>query len=277
MLGIGRLPRQPTARPRRSGRPALAAGGFAKGVVGFALPLIGLSLAGSFVPYEVAVALLIVPMLVSNLFQALRQGLGAGARDAAAASGWLNLVLVVMIALAAQLVVALPDRLLFGHPRGRGLGVRRQPARRLAAAVPDRGTGPRSRSAWRSSAGFFGGLSGIWGPPIVMYLLAAGLPKVEMVRAQSLSFLLGSLVLLARAPALGRARTRSRCRPRRGWCCRRWRRCSSATGCTTGWTSDASARLTLAVLVLTGLNLLRRGAVLSAEMPARFPRPAILR
>ena len=44
--------------------------------------------------------------------------------------------------------------------------------------------------------GFFGGLSGIWGPPIVMYLLAVGLPKAEMVRVQSLSFLLGSLVLV---------------------------------------------------------------------------------
>ena len=44
-------------------------------------------------------------------------------------------------------------------------------------------------------AGFFGGLSGIWGPPLVMYLLAVRLPKIEMVRAQSLSFLLGSVVL----------------------------------------------------------------------------------
>ena len=44
--------------------------------------------------------------------------------------------------------------------------------------------------------GFFGGLSGIWGPPLIMYLVAAELPKAEMVRAQSLSFLLGSLVLL---------------------------------------------------------------------------------
>ena len=66
---------------------AMAAGGFAKGVVGFALPLIGVSLAGAFVPYQVAVALLILPMLVSNLFQTLRQGIGAGGRDAAARSG----------------------------------------------------------------------------------------------------------------------------------------------------------------------------------------------
>ena len=66
---------------------ALAAGGFAKGVVGFALPLIALSVAGSFLPYDVAVALLIVPMLVSNLFQTLRNGLGAGARQPRAGSG----------------------------------------------------------------------------------------------------------------------------------------------------------------------------------------------
>ena len=91
---------------------ALAAGGFAKGVVGFALPLIALSLAGSFVPYEVAVALLIVPMLVSNLFQALRQGIGP-ALGSLRRFWRLNLVLVAMIALAAQLVVALPDRVLF--------------------------------------------------------------------------------------------------------------------------------------------------------------------
>ena len=44
-------------------------------------------------------------------------------------------------------------------------------------------------------SGFFGGLSGIWGPPLVMYLISLDLPKTEMVRAQSLSFLLGSVVL----------------------------------------------------------------------------------
>ena len=56
-------------------------------MVGFALPLIALSLAGSFLPYEVAVALLIVPMLVSNLFQALRQGIGPALGSLRASSG----------------------------------------------------------------------------------------------------------------------------------------------------------------------------------------------
>ena len=56
--------------------------------------------------------------------------------------------------------------------------------------------------------GFFGGLSGIWGPPLIMYLVAAELPKAEMLRVQSLVFLLGSAGALRRAPALGGARTR---------------------------------------------------------------------
>ena len=134
---------------------ALAAGGFAKGVVGFALPLIGLSLAGAFVPYQVAVALLIVPMLVSNLVQALRQGIGPA--WVTLRRFWrLNLVLVVVIALAAQLVVALPDRFLFGLL---GVTVSVFGASQLAGWRPrfPSTTGRASRSAWRwwpaSSAG----------------------------------------------------------------------------------------------------------------------------
>ena len=134
----------------------MAAGGFAKGVVGFALPLIGLSLAGAFVPYQVAVALLILPMLVSNLFQALRQGI-APAVETLRRFWLLNLVLVVMIALAAQLVVALPDRFLFGLLGVTVSAFGAQPARRLAAAVPaaspGRGGGRRSGSSAASSAG----------------------------------------------------------------------------------------------------------------------------
>ena len=152
-----------------------------------------MAVAGSFVPYEVAVALLIVPMLVSNLVQALRNGIGpalGSLRD----FWWLNLVLVVMIALSAQLVLALPDRALFAIL---GVTVSAFGASQLAGWRP---RFPMRHKAWVETGvavvgGFFGGLSGIWGPPLVMYLVAAELPKTEMLRVQSLSFLLGSLVL----------------------------------------------------------------------------------
>jgi uncharacterized membrane protein YfcA len=173
---------------------ALGAGGFAKGVVGFALPLIALSTMGSFLPFEVAVALLIVPTLVSNLFQSTRNGIGAALGSLR--TYWrLTLVLVVVLALSAQLVVVLSDTVLFGL-----LGV-------LVSAFGVSqivGWRPRFAPARKNLVevftalvgGFIGGLSGIWGPPVVMYLIAAEVPKVEMVRVQSLCFLAGSLVLL---------------------------------------------------------------------------------
>ena len=89
-------------------------------------------------------------------------------------------------------------------------------------------------------AGFFGGLSGIWGPPLVMYLLALELPKTEMVRAQSLSFLLGSAVLFVAHLHSGVLESGDAAGIGLDDAADHARRCSSATGCTTGWTSGAS-------------------------------------
>ena len=234
---------------------AMALGGFAKGVVGFALPLIALSLAGSFLPYEVAVALLIVPMLVSNLVQALRQGIGAA--WGSLRQFWrLNLVLVVMIALSAQLVVALPDRVLFGIL---GAAVTAFGASQLAGWRP---RFPMRHRAWVETgvalvAGFFGGLSGIWGPPLIMYLLAADLPKTEMVRVQSLSFLLGSLVLFF-------AHLHSGVLDAVTLPASLWMTLPTMVAMFAGYRvhdrldQARFLKVTLAVLVLTGLNLLRR-------------------
>jgi uncharacterized membrane protein YfcA len=238
---------------------ALVAGGFAKGVVGFALPLIALSLAGSVLPYDVAVAVLIVPMLVSNLFQSLRNGVGAALGSLR--EFWrLNLVLAAMIALSAQLVVALPDRLLFGI-----LGVT------VSAFAASQLAGWRHRFPMQHRArvetavalvgGFFGGLSGIWGPPIVMYLLAVGLPKTEMVRTQSLSFLIGSLVLVfahLHTRVLNPVTLPASC----------WLVLPTMAAMFLGYRvhdrldQEVFRKATLAVLVLSGLNLLRRALAL---------------
>jgi uncharacterized membrane protein YfcA len=234
---------------------SMAAGGFAKGVVGFALPLIGLSLAGSFLPYDVAVALLIVPMLVSNLFQTLRQGIGP-ALGSLSRFWRLNLVLVATIALSAQLVVALPDRLLFGIL---GVTVTAFGASQLAGWRPrfDLRHQARVETLVALVAGFFGGLSGIWGPPLVMYLLAVDLPKTEMVRAQSLSFLLGSVVLVGAHLHSGVLNPVTL--PASAWMV-----IPTMAAMFLGYRVHDRLdqawflKLTLVVLVLTGLNLLRR-------------------
>ncbi len=235
---------------------AIAAGGFAKGVVGFALPLVGLSLAGSFVPYEVAVALLIVPMLASNLVQGLRGGVGLALGSLR--RFWLmSVILVVVIALAAQLVTALPESVLFVIV---GAVVSGFAASQLAGWRPR--FPPHHRVAVESgvavAAGVLGGLSGIWGPPLVMYLITLDLPKTEMVRVQSLMFLLGSVVLFfahLHSGVLDAATLPASA----------WMTVPAMLAMFIGYRvhdrldQEVFRRATLIVLVLTGLNLLRRG------------------
>lgn len=234
---------------------AMAAGGFAKGVVGFALPLIGLSVAGAFVPFPVAVALLILPMMVSNLVQTLRQGIGP-AIETLRIFWRLNLILVVTIALSAQLLVVLPERFLFGLL---GMVVSAFGASQLAGWRPRFPTerGHLVEAAVAVVAGFFGGLSGIWGPPVVMYLVARDLPKVDLVRAQSLSFLLGSTVLML-------AHLRSGILDAVTLPTSAWLVLPTMAGMALGYRvhdrldQRRFRTLTLVVLVVSGLNLLRR-------------------
>ncbi len=174
---------------------AVAAGGFAKGVVGFALPLIALSMLGSFLPVEAAVALLIGPTLASNVVQGLRGGMQA-ARDSLARYWRLMAGLMVTIALSAQLVTALPDRVLFAvlGVAITGFGASQLLGWRPVVRPERRGL---AEAATALVGGFFGGIGAIWGPPVVMYLLATGVGRVEMIRVQSLCFLAGSVVLTA--------------------------------------------------------------------------------
>jgi hypothetical protein len=45
--------------------------------------------------------------------------------------------------------------------------------------------------------GLYGGISGVWGPPLIVYLLSVGTPKDEALRVQGVVFLIGAVVLLA--------------------------------------------------------------------------------
>jgi uncharacterized membrane protein YfcA len=234
---------------------ALASGGFTKGVVGFALPLVSLSIMGSFLPLEVAVALLIMPTLVSNAFQSMRNGFVAA--WGSMLKYWrMNLVLVVTIALSAQLVVWMPAALLFAI-----LGV----SITLFGISQLVGWRMPYAAGWKNSVevgvaligGFFGGISGIWGPPLIMYLIAAETPKVEMVRVQSLCFLFGAIVLVG-------AHLRSGVLNDVTLPLSAWLVLPTAAAMFLGYgvqdrlDQALFRRITLIVLIVSGLNLLRR-------------------
>lgn len=167
--------------------------GVVKGAVGFAMPMIMVSALGSFLPAETAVAALILPTVLANAMQALRQGWGV-AWAVLRAYARLILVLTITILLAAQLLPILPQNLFFlllGGPilayalaelAGRRL---RLPARRSAAMD------------WTVGliSGFFGGISGSWGPLIVAWLVALRVNKDENMRAQGVIYLVAGAAL----------------------------------------------------------------------------------
>jgi uncharacterized protein len=233
----------------------LAAGGFAKGVVGFALPLIALSIMGSFLPFAMALALLILPTLASNVVQSLRDGPRAAL--ASIRHFWrMNLCLVIMIAFSAQLVVALPDAFFFGllgtliTVFGLTQTIGWQPR------FPEHHQGA-IESAVGLVAGFFGGVSGVWGPPVVMYLISRNIGKVEMVRVQALAFTLGSIVLTAahwKSGVLNGVTLPASA----------WMILPSLAGMFLGYRvqdrldQQKFRRVTLIILIVAGLNLLRR-------------------
>ncbi|KPP90560.1 MAG: putative permease [Rhodobacteraceae bacterium HLUCCA08] len=168
--------------------------GLIKGMVGFAMPMVMISGLGLFLAPEIALAGLILPTLVTNGWQALRTGPAA----AWAAIREFRLFLAVgavMLTLSAQLVAVLPQRVLLGLIGGPIV---------LFAALQL--VGWQLRLAQRSArieagigafAGFIGGMSGVWGPPTVAYLTAIDTPKARQVVIQGVVYGLGAVMLCA--------------------------------------------------------------------------------
>jgi len=175
--------------------------GFVKGAVGFAMPMIMMSAFGSFLPAETALALLILPTLVTNLAQASRQGWGAAWASTVKYRRHIAMVVVFLI-LSAQFVRAIPQPVLFAL-----LGVPiaifalwQLAGRSLRFRLEHRG---RAEVLLGIVGGLYGGISGIWGPPLIVYLLSIGAEKTEQIRVQGVVFLIGAVVLTAAHLASG--------------------------------------------------------------------------
>lgn len=230
--------------------------GFTKGVVGFALPMVAVSGLGTFLPATYAVAGLLLPALLTNIWQALRDGPGVAM---ATTRSWWRLVLIVLatICVVAPFVAIMSQQLLFVIL---GVGVTGFALLQISGWTPSTRMVSHPAAEWISGllAGLFGGLAAVTGPPIVVYLLARGVQKAEQVRLQGIIFFLGlvALVIIHGQTGILDARTAT----------------LSAllivpafAGMAIGlWVQDrldqnTFRKATLIVLVLAGLNLLRRG------------------
>ncbi len=166
--------------------------GLVKGMVGFAMPMILISGLGTFLPPEIALGGLILPTLITNGMQALRQGVRAAWKSVHRFRVFLSVGLVFLL-LTAQLVPLIPARvflLVLGVPVTffaliQLLGLR------LTLSAPN----ARIEAGVGAFAGSIGGLSGVWGPPTVLYLTALGTPKADQMRVQGVIYGLGAVAL----------------------------------------------------------------------------------
>ncbi|MCV2872265.1 sulfite exporter TauE/SafE family protein [Defluviimonas sp. WL0050] len=166
-----------------------------KGAVGFAMPMIMISGLASFLPAEQALAALILPTLGTNLAQALRQGWRA-ALATTLEYRRLLITLCITIAIAAQLVPVMPQAVMlmtlglpivvFALTQLAGWQMRFEARNRGRAEVTTGLVG-----------GFFGGISGVWGPPTIALLISLDVEKRENVRVQGVVYMIGSAMLLA--------------------------------------------------------------------------------
>ena len=228
--------------------------GFVKGAVGFAMPLILISAFAVFLPTPLALAGLMLPTLVTNISQAFRQGMGPAVETARTYRRFL-IGTVICIAVSAPFADAIPRMvylLLLGIPitafatlqlMGRSLAIRLE---------------HRDRAEWGLGVigGLYGGISGIWGPPLLVFLLSTGAGKLQMIRAQGVVFLIGALALIGSHLGTGLANAQTLgfsaalCVP-------------ALVGQYAGYAlqdrldQQRFRRWTQALLVLTGLNMVR--------------------
>ncbi len=173
-------------------------GGFIKGAVGFALPMVALAGLGLFLTAQEAIAVLLIPTAISNLWQSLRQGWGA-ARETFLAFWRLNAAMAAVMAISAQFVPHIASTTLFLML---GIVVTVAAVLQLAGWQP-RGliAGTGARRGWIQIvvgvvAGLIGGVTAVWGPVVLFYLIALGTDKQTQVRMLGLNFTIGWWVLL---------------------------------------------------------------------------------
>lgn len=181
--------------------------GFVKGAVGFAMPMILVSAFAAFLPQPLALAGLILPTLVTNLSQAFRQGVGPAVATARSYRRFL-IATVICIAVSAPFADAIPRvayLLMLGIPITAFAALQLM-GKSLAIHLDH-----RDRAEWGLGVigGLYGGVSGIWGPPLLVFLLSTGADKLTMVRAQGVVFLIGAAALLLSHLGTGLANAQS--------------------------------------------------------------------
>jgi uncharacterized protein len=167
-------------------------GGVVKGVTGVGLPLVLVPLTAQFFPVPVAVALLTVPMVATNVSQAME-----GGHTAAAIRRLLPILgfVVVGLLIGVHLLLHVERRVL-----SLILGVSFLALALLLVAIP-RIRIADSTARWAGpfvglAAGVLGGMSAMFGPPMIAYLVGRGTDPDSFVKQMAIFAFTASLTML---------------------------------------------------------------------------------
>ena len=172
----------------------VVAGGMAKGISGVGLPIVTVSIivtANLLEPRE-AIALLVIPILITNFWQAVRAGdlMTPMKRHVP-----LLAVFLIFLWLGSLMLASFDTKVLFVI-LGACVAVFAASSLWKPRAEP---LTPRTERWAGPLAGFLGGLLGglttIWGPPLMMYLVLLKLSKDEWVRTVGLIWFSGAIPL----------------------------------------------------------------------------------
>ena len=164
--------------------------GVVKGFLGMGLPAVLMSILTLIIPPIEAIVLVIFPMLVTNLFQYMR---AEGRIELAKRYGVLGLVTFVVIIAVSANIESYPSALLLASL---GVAMILFSLTYMVGFSFQLGASPLWQVLTGIMTGIIGGLSAVWSPPVVMYLLSRNVKKDEFIGAVGFLFLAGSIGLM---------------------------------------------------------------------------------
>ena len=143
----------------------VAFAGFVKGAVGLGFPTTALGLATLFLSPHVAIPLILMPMLASNLWQVLR----AGQIVVAVRRYWVFLACMVVAAwMTVTQAGVLPERLIYAVLGAVILGFVTLSLTSWRPLIPDHAD-TAAQGVGGVVSGILGGVAAVWAPPVIVY------------------------------------------------------------------------------------------------------------
>ena len=165
--------------------------GVIKGTVGIGLPTVSISLLSQFLDPRLAISLILLPVVISNAWQCVRSGQFVATFRR---YGVMAVCLIVFIYLSASMAHRISTSTLTLIMGGAVVAFSALGLSSRLPRLPERWDRV-GQIVCGCTAGVLGGITAIWGPPLILFLLARRVEKDDFIRAIGVLFTVGGLPL----------------------------------------------------------------------------------